>query len=773
MEQKAPSSPRPCPRYLLAALLLLAVGGIYLQTSGFRFLNLDDNVNIYNNPLITHFSAANLARLWQAPYGGLYIPLPYTVWACLAKLLDLCSPGKSLFLQPALFHTTNYLLHGLCALVVFALLNRLLKDEWAAWCGAMLFALHPVQVEAVAWVTGLKDVLSTLLSFTALWLLTIFCDAGQEGQRQWRWYAMATLSFLAALLCKPTTVVTPLAAAVIMGLLLRQGRKRILLTLLPWLVLALPVILITTGVQNQTVARFVPTYWQRLLVAGDALSFHLRQLLFPYRLTIDYGRTPEVVLGQGLVHVTAMMPLLLTLLLAKKGKPPWLLGAAALFVIPLLPVCGLLSFDFQRISTVADRYLYAAMLGPACLVAWTLHRYRGAALKIVFLLMIALCAGKSSVQVGYWRDTPTLFRHAMKINPGSWLAANNLGAYFDKREQFDRAIKWYRRAVSIDPDYALAHYNLGRLKADLQRPKEAIKHYQQALAIAPGYAEAHLNLGKAYLALDRPNKAIVAFKNAIQARADYARAYNWLGNAYNKIDKEGKAIQAYRQAIAIRPDLMVAYQNLGNTYWQLGESEKAIAALQRAIAVDPEYLEAYNNLGTMYLEQDATDDALSVFKKALAIEPEFVSAYANLGIVYHKLGMREEAIRSYNKALELKPDFFGAYINLGFLYSEQNAFEQAIPLFEKAMELKPQEYMPYNGLAQVLDKQGADEQAVAMYQKAIALNPGFGQAYLNLAAVYVELEQYDTAIRYADQAQALGQSDPELDEALAPYRQAR
>ena len=347
-----------------AALLLVAVLLVFGQCAAFGWTNWDDHLHVTENPKLNPLTLAHLVEFWREPYGGLYIPVSYTLFGIEAWL------GRSLFWvgnasapPAAVFHVTSIALHGACVLLVWRLLTTLVGRPWPAAAGAMLFAVHPLQVESVAWISEQRGLLSALFSLVAL---LCHLQARRSGEAFWHrgsWQAFA--AFVAAILSKPSAMTLPLAAGVIDLLLLRRPWRRVAAELAPWCAVSAIAAIGTKLLQPDTIVLDLPPLGLRPIIAGDAIGFYVSKLLMPLQLGIDYGRTPESLLHDslpwvGALSIAAAIALLFLLPALRSCRLP-----AVLFLAPLLPVLGFVPFAFQHISTVADRYTYLAMLGPA------------------------------------------------------------------------------------------------------------------------------------------------------------------------------------------------------------------------------------------------------------------------------------------------------------------------------------------------------------------------------------------------------------------------
>src|SRR5437870_4658227 len=315
---------------LVIGLLIALPLAVFWQTRNFYFV-WDDEVNVAKNPYLTALTLSNVKQFWQKPYESLYIPITYTVWAGIAPFARL-STGSYYAdeLNPKPFHLTNLALHILNTFIVFTILAMLVRNDWAACAGALFFALHPVQVEPVAWITGMKDVLSSLLSLVAIWQYLSYSKAKMslaltgsnkrgksnsdpektaklEGKAKLH-YIAATAVFIAAMLAKPTAVVTPAIALLLDYWALKRPLRDSALALAGWLVLAIPLVVGTKLAQPESELEFVTPLWARPLVAADALAFYLYKLSLPLSVAPDYGRVPELVIEKKWIYFTWAVP---------------------------------------------------------------------------------------------------------------------------------------------------------------------------------------------------------------------------------------------------------------------------------------------------------------------------------------------------------------------------------------------------------------------------------------------------------------------------------
>lgn len=461
------------PLIIVAATLL-----VFGPLATAEFTSWDDWYNIWKNPRLNPPTLAGVARYWSEYVYGLYIPLTYSVWGVLAKIayVEQADPSGS-HLNPWVFHGANIAFHAAGALAVFGILRRLVGGYLAVCLGALLFALHPVQVESVGWCAGMKDVLSGTLGLAAIWLYLRFV---QEGPRPL--YAIATATLVAAMLAKPSAMVVPVMAGAIELLLLRRPWRDVIRSLGPWLVLSIACA-INAKIAQPAIGVTPAPLWSRPLIAADALAFYLYKLVWPMQLGIDYGRTPQHVIQNGSIAFTWVVPVALGLLLIRSCRRAPALGASGIvFVAGVAPVLGLTTFLFQHFSTTADHYLYLAMLGPAMALAWTVDRFPHRALRIAVTVALGVLAARSMWQTRVWQSDVALFENALRVNPNSFMAMHNL-AHAVGGEDPGRAEQLLTRAVEVYPNYLDAHEKLADLRGRRGDIRGSLDHRIAALEI--------------------------------------------------------------------------------------------------------------------------------------------------------------------------------------------------------------------------------------------------------------------------------------------------
>jgi hypothetical protein len=452
---------------LLVALVLIVFG----RCATHEFVNFDDDKLIFANPNLVPPTWDGLVNQWRAPDAHLYIPAVYTAWWLLAAL-GLVSNGTGGYtLNPWVFHSANLLVHLINVLLVRRILLAIIRDDLPATLGAAVFAVHPFQVEAVAWATGMKDLLCGFFSLLSI-LACIHAaqctppdaeempasDGRIWGGGKWITWLVAILCYSAALLSKPSAVTLPLIAAMVVWLTGSNRRTRWIIVI-AGLFLAIPIVLVTRSAQ-EAIGVTPTAMWTRPLIATDALAFYVRKLVWPFGLTIDYGRTPATVVASGAIYWTWIIPLVMTLVVLFSRRRMLLVGWG-IFVAGVGANLGLLTFQYQVFSTVSDRYIYLSMLGVAIAVAWLGSGLpQTARIRAGISILIAALAVEACVQAGYWRDSKSLWNHAIAVNSRSTMAHINLAASLLAEHQPTAAIPLLDHAAELDPGNSFVWLNL-------------------------------------------------------------------------------------------------------------------------------------------------------------------------------------------------------------------------------------------------------------------------------------------------------------------------
>ncbi|HEY5552676.1 MAG TPA: tetratricopeptide repeat protein [Opitutaceae bacterium] len=652
----------------------------------------------------------------------------------------------------------------------------------AEWLAALLFAVHPVCVESVAWITEQKNTLSLFLYLLAAATFLRFVQ-----RPRWASYTAALILFFLALAAKPATVTLP--AALLVVLWWKNGRlewRRDLVPTIPFFALAAAAGLVTVWVETELVgakgAGFDWTLLERVLLAARVTWFYLGKLVWPLDLSFYYERwdVPAEAGGWWPYLLAALGLTVMLWAIRRRTRGP--LAAWMLFVGSLFPVLGFFNVFGFTFSQVADHFQYQPCMiftaafagGLSTLLSRTPARLVAAACGMLGVALVGLGA-QSHRRSALYVNNETLFRSVIAQNPASWMAHHILGVELSRQQgRGEEAIAHFRAALTLDPEfpdshlglgaelaktpggdadalrhyeralelrphYAEAHNALGGLLAKHPaRLPEAIAHFEEALRLRPRLAEAHVNLANA-LARDpaRLPKAVAHYEEALHLRPDFAKAHNDYGLVLARLPgRSTEAITRFEEALRLNPSYVEALCNLANTVATLpGRTSDAIAHYEQALRIHPKSAQAHYGLANVLaLQSGRAIDAVSHYEAALEQIPEFAEAHANLANLLSRTpGRSADAIAHYQVALRIDPDLSWVHFNLALhLGGIPGRVDDAFSHFKEALRIKPDYPDALNGLAILLAQQGRYEEARTRWLKALEIDPDYQTARQNL-----------------------------------------
>lgn len=582
-------------------VLLVATLLVFGQTLTFGFVNWDDPTNIIENPDLLLDRPGRLLSFWKAPYADLYVPLVYTSY-----LLDLKLSGgaerlfSTAWPRAPVFHADNLLLHWVAGCGLFALVRRLVAGGWRfGLAGALLFIVHPLQAESVSWITGRKDVLSGALAILALSSWTAWLQSG----RNWR-YIVSTALFLGAILSKPSVVILPLMAASIAWYLTAPARKWAP-WLVPWLLVALVSFIVTRGAQNEMEnAEFIVPAWQRLFVVSDTVLFYFRKLIVPFGLVPLYERTNMTLFAGGWIWLSPLVLIGLLFFIYRSGRKARVSGL--LFLLPLLPVSGLLPFFYQLLSNVADRYAYLSLVGAALALAFTCQwaavrwRSRKNLQMILSGILILFLAGLCFRQVTFWRDSGTLWKRQLAILPDSTMGNYLLGRHYLSEGALDAARDQYLETIRRHPAFADSYNDLLALAEQME--DRGLQQTTARLALdnlSPGSPEKQIARGRAFLVLEQYHNAAESYRLAVSALPDDAEAQRNLALSLLRINDLDGASQAAEAALKVDPRSLQARDIYAVALFKQGRAQEAAEQMSTLVEMDPDNQEYRQKLSAM------------------------------------------------------------------------------------------------------------------------------------------------------------------------------
>ena len=521
-------------------------------------------------------TAEGLARIWfELGATEQYYPILHSAFWLEHKLWGDSATG---------YHLLNILLHAACACLLAAILRRLAVP--GAWLAAFCFALHPVCVESVAWISEQKNTLSLLFYLLAALVYLRF-----EASRSPRTYALASVLFVLGLLSKSTTATLPAALLVVSWW--RRGAldwRRDVAPLLPWFVLGAAMGLFSAYVEKVYIgaqgSEFALSPLQRSLLAGRIAWFYLGKLIWPAELIFIYPRW-DVNPAQAWPWAFGGAAIaLLAGLWAWRRRTRAPLAAALFFGGSLFPVLGFFNVYAFMFSFVADHWQYQPSIGIMTLGAAALARLgaRGRGAGAVIVVALALLTFHQSRM---YADMMTFYRTTVARNPGAWMAHNNLGNMLREAGRREEAVAHFEAALRARPDLHKTHNNLAACLHDLKRPQEALRHYERAAELAPDYPDARNNLGRLLRELGRTDESIRQLTRALQIDPEYHDARNNLGMALRDAGRMTDAIVHFQRVIRAMPESSQAHLNLALTYSLVGREAEAMQHYREARRLNP------------------------------------------------------------------------------------------------------------------------------------------------------------------------------------------
>jgi tetratricopeptide (TPR) repeat protein len=678
------SNPQTLQVVCVCAFLALAVLAVFGQTAHFEFVNYDDNDYVYANPMVTSgLTWKGVAWVWSHAQCNFYHPL---------TMLSLMVDYQFHKLNAGGYHLTNVLIHTASVILLFLILRRMTGALWRSAFVAAVFAIHPLRVESVAWVTERKDVLG---AFFFMLTLGAYVRHVRNPNSLGR-YLMVALFFVLGLLCKPTALALPFALLLLdywpLGRMVKgkqtteSGKRKaesaeersagvpfwqLVKEKIPLAALAALAGVVTYFAEG-TAVMSTAKYPMVLRVGNVLVSYvvYLRQMVWPSGLAAFYPyptrNYPLWEIGLAFLLLAGVSAGVLSFWRTR----PWLAVGWFWYLGMLVPAIGIVQVgDFAH----ADRNTYLPQIGLYVLLTWAAAdmsagwRYRRliqGACSTAILVALIYCA---RAQTSFWRDSGLLWRHTLVCNPGNSVAHNSLGAYYSRQGELEAAITQYKQALEIKPDYAEALNNLGVAFFTQGDLEDAVEQYRKALETLPDDAEIRDNLGNALAKKGELNEAVEQYRKAVQINPDYEIALNNLGHALALAGQEGEAIAQFRKALQIAPGHAEAHFNLGTALAQKGADEEAIAQFQKALEINPDYLDAHYNLGNTLAKHDKVEDAAAQYRKALQINPAYEPARINLGNALRLEGNSKEAVAQYQKVLEINPNQVSVQNNLAWL----------------------------------------------------------------------------------------------------------
>ncbi len=780
---------------VIALALALATVLVYLPVFQNELVDYDDDYYISQNPnLKLGLTAEGLKWAFTESYGANWYPLTW---------LSLMVDYEIFGISAAAFHGVNLALHVASSVLLFYVFLGMTGSLGASGFVAAIFALHPLHVESVAWAAERKDVLSALL-----WMLTLWAYAGYAEKPAARKLALVALFLALGLMSKPMLVTLPFVLLLLdvwpLGRLGKVPISELIVEKIPLLALVAISSAVTFVVQRaEGAVQPLQTYSFPVRLANALVAYvaYIGKAFWPARLSAYYPHPGDSLpLWQaGAAFAVLVAATLTSVALARRHqrlrfRPVgwfWYLGT-------LVPVIGLVQVGQQA---MADRYTYLPYIGLSIVVAFgfaeianriALPRFVPVALGVASLLPLAVAA---SAQVRVWRDSVTLFAHALSVTEENALAHINLGVAYLNRGRLDEAERELEEAIRIHPAAAEAHAALAGVRSEQERPEEALELYRAALRLDPGSSSTHREMGSLLLKLGdstqglvhfreasalapadgdaladlgvalsregRHEEAMAKFEEASRRAVDEARLHHNWGVVLMERGDLDEASMHFEKAVAIRRDYASAHLSWGQTALRQGRFQQAAEHLREALRIEPENENAHYHLGLALANGNQLDEAFAEFEKALSLNPDRAETHYSLGLVFARLGDLDRAAEHFRKSLSLAPDNPESHYSLGLALAGKGEFDEAISCYRRATDLAPDYAEAHNSWGVALVSSGRLREAVERFDAALRINPRLAEAHNNLGLALSQAGALTPAIEHFRAAAAIEPMNPD------------
>jgi tetratricopeptide (TPR) repeat protein len=713
---------------LIVALTLMA----YSTAINNDFTNWDDNVYIVNNKHIKDFSreAAEHIITKRTGLGGtkltlLSFMLDYRLWK----------------LNPVPYHIENIIWHIINSVILFFLFLRLTFSRNVSFVVAIIFALHPMHVESVAWISERKDVLYTFFLLLCLHSYIHYIRARKISFRIFSWI-LFTLFFYLSYHSKFSAVAIPFLLFLIDFYVKRKWSWILIIEKLPVIAfVGWEVFRIVLGphanmarIGKSAVKVLHPTdyfnFYDKLLLASYSVLFYLIKFLFPVHLSaiIPYpvktgGNFPEIYLVAFIASILLFVSVVIVLFRIKKNRHDFIFG----LLFFLLSISIFLHFvSIKGVVVVADRYTYVPYIGLGFIVGILLDKAvrvkNRPAGWLVFSVFILLLGYATWNRAKVWKNNITLFTDVLDKNPDVSVALNNRGNAYSNMGEYELALQDFNRGIKLSPGMKHLYNNRALALHKLDSSVEAVADLNKAIKLDPGYLDAYVNKGNILLDLEDTEGAIESFTRAINVAPRKAVNYLLRADVYKSIHNYEAAIRDFNNAIRVYPKSIEAYFSRGMTYLEEQNYDKALKDFERVKEIDPDVAEAYNEIGNILNKKGDYSAALKQLTKAIELNVDYAEAYNNRGISCFYLNDNSQALNDFDHAIGLDSTFAKAYANRGNFRVFQNDSVKALADYNMALKLNPDDYLTFMNRGNLLYSLGNKSAACRDWKRAMALN---------------------------------------------------
>ena len=695
---------------------------IYHEVGNYDFINLDDDIYVWANPYTQKgltadgiewaFSLSKTVDSW-------------TYWhplTSLSHMLDCQLFG----LNAGKHHLVNLFIHIINAALLYIVFYQMTGAIWRSAFVAILFAIHPLNVDSVAWIAERKNLLSTFF-----WILTMLAYVRYAVKPTTIRYLTIFITMAAGLLAKPMLVTLPCVLLLIDFWPMRRLRlsfvpistsvnrsfqpaplSRLVLEKLPLLALSgLSIFFSIVSLNHHNAIITHETAALSLRIENALVSYvkYIAKIFIPQNMAIYYPFPEAIPIWQVFGAATLLSFAFITVIILLK-KAPYMAMGWLWFTGTLLPVIGIIQGGIW--PEMADRWTYVPAIGIFIMISWgstaVVKKFKipQAVSAILIILLTVYLILIARAQSNVWQNSITLFSHSLDVAEANHFIHYNLAETYARKGNKDEAIKHFKQALILNPQLARAHNNLGNILAQTNHPDEAIKHYFLALEINPNMLKTRLNLGKVLLNSGKLNKAIEQFRLCLKIDPENFKIYELLGKALARNKSFDEAIVSFKKAISLNPKSADAFNSMGGALAEKGEINKALEAFNKALSINPDFPHVHNNMGNVLMQQGRLEEALYHYEKLISGGVEKQDSLTNKNRdmlislltpdqrinVYFKTAIRFTGEKNFHKAIEMfqrilaiAPNNSTIYYNISCLYSIQHRNADAINWLRQAV----------------------------------------------------------------------------------------
>ncbi len=669
----------PCSpqlKVLIPLFLIVLTVIAFWQVRHNDFIDLDDGLYITNNSHIKEgLTLKSIYWAFTSTQNGQWSPVAF-----LSHLLDYTFFG----LNAGGHHFTNLLFHTVNALLLFFLLRRITATVWQSAFVAVIFALHPLHVESVAWVAERRDVLHALFFLLTIWAYINYLEKQKRGRQ-----ICVLLCFILAVMSKPMAVTLPFTLFLLdywplgryrigkrdqepklfaalspetigQGVPFARLLKEKLSLFFIGIVISLFTLLFVWWTKSLSSLESLPLM-ARMENAAISYIEYILKVFWPNPLAVLYPHPITLPVWKAVFATLLLLTITILVILGRK-KHPYLIVGWLWYVITLLPVIGLLQTGIQ---SMADRFMYMPMIGLLIMGIYGISDickkwpYRRLTLTTLSILLLLTLTVSTRAQVKHWRNSETLFRHTLQVTNNNYLIHNILGTVLAAQGRDQEALFHFNKSLEINFYNADTHCNRGVLLLRKGEYREAIPSFLMALQIDRDRLQALTNLGIILSKYGKVEEATAYFSEAIRINPNYEEAYFNQGDLLLQIKKYEEAIHYFNTALRINSKNSKTYNSLGVALLGLGRAEKALDCYQKALDINPDDTDAHCNLGSLFLRQGKYEKAISHFTEVLRINPNDSEVHFTLGMLYLKMNQKELAIKEYTTLKNINSEMAG------------------------------------------------------------------------------------------------------------------